>query len=218
MAQLVLGMNGLNGIPAVYSVPEQKKYTLLQRISDDNGNEIGTVSGYQIGQDNKEYACVCLDAVYRADSLQYLSDNVAITNLPNWSDQRIWDVDEVFFKETATFATDKILAMTTGGTYTSSACTHCRSFSFVIDGITYEGQLPTITELLDIFRHRTRINALDSTASSYTSKVIPYNKTTWSSTQRSTTYAWYIHSYGSVNPNTKNSSYFVVPVIELPLA
>ena len=217
MAQLILGTNYLNAIPAVYKAPEQKKYSLLQRISDDSGNEIGTVSGYQIGQDDKEYACVCLDAVYRQDSLQYLSQNVAITNLPNWLDQRIWDVDEVFFKETATFATDKILAMTEGGEYTSSACTHCRSFSFVIDGITYQGQLPTIMELVNIFQHRTRINSLDSTASSYSSKIIPSSKTTWSSTQRNSPYAWYVNSYGSVPYINKNNSYFVVPVIELPL-
>ena len=219
MAQLILGTNSTNVIPAMYvkEESEQKKYTLLQRITDDNGNEIGTVSGYQLGQDNVEYACVCLDAVYRADLKQYLSDNVAITNLPNWSDQCIWDVDEVYFKETATFATDKILAMTTDGTYTSSACTHCRSYSFTIDGITYEGQLPTIMELIDIFRHRTRINALDPTASSYSSLVIPQSKTIWSSTQYSTTTALSVYYSGLVNTYTKNSSLFVVPVIELPL-
>lgn len=217
MAQLILGTDSLNGIPAIYQAPEQKKYTLLQRISDDNGNEIGTVSGYQLGQDNKEYACVCLDAVYREASLQYLSDNVAITDLPNWVDQRIWDVDEVFFKETATFATDKILAMTTGGTYTSSACTHCRSFSFVIDGVTYQGQLPTIMELVNIFQHRTRINSLDPTASSYNSKIIPRNKTTWSSTQISSTRALSVNDFGLVTLNSKSVAYFVVPVIELSL-
>lgn len=41
------------------------KYQLLQRISDDNGTGIGTVSGFFTDANNVEYAVVCLDAQYR---------------------------------------------------------------------------------------------------------------------------------------------------------
>lgn len=180
------------------------KYSLLERISDDSNNEIGTVSGFFTDANDVEYAVVCLDSIYRNTSVQWASATGTVTNLPLYSNWTIWEAPE-----TATENTTLILA-----SKTSSACTHCRQYSFVIDGTTYYGQLPNIIELVDIARHRTAINTADTSGGSIT---IATNNSYWSSSQNSSNYGWCVLNRGSVSySSNKTSNYYACPVLEIP--
>ena len=179
------------------------KYSLLERISDDSNNEIGTVSGFFTDANDVEYAVVCLDATYRNSSAQWASATGTVTNLPLYSNWTIWEAPE-----TATENTTLILA-----SKTSSACTHCRGKSFTIGGVTYYGQLPNIIELVDIARHRTAINAADTSGGSIT---IATNNSYWSSNQYYAKYGWCIDTSGNMSSNNKTYNSFVCPVLEIP--
>lgn len=191
------------------------KYQLLDRVKDDSNNEIGTVSGFFTDANNVEYAVVCLDAQYRLDGGQYCSDySTVVTNLPvyNTSTWGPWEA-----KETATFNTQKILDFCAANSYTSTACSHCRSQSFTIDGTTYYGQLPNMIELNDIVRNHTAINTADTTASSYTSVDFASSKQIWSSSQHSGEEAWLTITYtGNMGRTYKHGSFCVAPVLEIP--
>lgn len=187
------------------------KYQLLQRISDDNGNEIGTVSGFFTDSNDVEYAVVCLDAQYRLLQGKWSSATGAVTNMPNYPNQTVWSA-----KETATFNTQKILDWCSANSYTSTSCSHCRSKSFTIGNTVYYGQLPNIVELIDIFKRREGINSKDTSSSSYSSLIIPTSKTTWSSSQLGPSNAWAAWYDGRVYYPDKTNNYFVPPVLEIP--
>lgn len=189
------------------------KYSLLERISDDSNNEIGTVCGFFTDANNVEYAVVCLDAQYRLEQGTYCSNtSTAVTDLPRYSIWAIWEA-----KETATFNTQKILDFCTAQSATSTACTHCRSKSFTIDGTTYYGQLPNIVELVDICKNYTAIQSADTSVSQYSSLGLPRTSDrTWSSSQFNSSSGWFVSSTGSPYSNTKTGNYFVAPVLEIP--
>lgn len=188
------------------------KYKVGDRVNDDSDNPVGTVSYIFTDGSGKRYAVVCLDAMNRLDFGQYLSSNTNVTGIPQYTDQLVWSAPE-----TATKNTTEILATATSGRYKSSACSHCRSKTFTIGGITYEGQLPNINELTQIFAQRTLINAQDPTASTYSSLIIPTNTETWSSTQADDSHAWYMTELGFPSNWDKNKTFFVIPVLEIPL-
>lgn len=215
---------------AINSIPSggtpSGKYQLLQRITDDNNNEIGTISGFFTDVNDVEYAVVCLDAQYRLASAVWCSNNGNVTDMPiyNFSNQTSW----YEATETATENTQMILDFCTANSYTSTACSHCRSLSFVVDGVTYYGQLPNMKELFEIWSHRAQIEQLDTTASSYSSvNLSTILRQMWSSTQSSNK-AWAVYnslgwvgeySNGSIIPAAKNSSSAKIcafPVLELP--
>ena len=186
------------------------RYALLERVTDDNNIEIGTVSGFFTDENDVEYAVVLLDARYRLASGIWCSSTTAVTNMPMYSNWNIWTSTE-----TATTNTQYILDFCTANNYTSSACEHCRTLSFVVDGVTYYGQLPNIIELNDICRKYSTLNNKDGSDSSYSSLLLS-SKNTWSSSQCSATYGWYASSNGGMYSNTKPNSYFVAPVLEIP--
>ena len=191
-----------------------KKYNLLDRVSDDSNNEIGTVIGFHIDANDVEYAVVCLDAAYRLASGKYLSNNVQVSGVPNYSDQTVYEAPE-----TATTNCDAILATAQSGGLSSSAVSHCRAQTFTIDGVSYAGQLPTLMELLKIFEHRTRVNTADSTTSQYSSLIVPTGTNCWSSTQYGSSNAWDLFSNGATHYlNNKSNAYMVLPVLEIPNA
>lgn len=197
---------------AIAQISGGGKYQLLQRISDDNGNKIGTVSGFFTDANDVEYAVVCLDAQYRLAKGTYCSNtSTAVTDLPMYSSWAIWEA-----KETATFNTQKILDFCTAQSATSTACTHCRSKSFTIDGTIYYGQLPNIVELVDICKNYTAIQSADTSVSQYSSLGLPRRDRTWSSSQCTSTYGWTVYNGGNTNYNTKTVDYFVAPVLEIP--
>lgn len=183
--------------------PTHKKYSLLDRVYSDANAAIGTVSGFFTDKNDVEYAVVCLDAIYRNSSAQWASATGNVTNMPLYSNWTIWEAPE-----TATENTTLILA-----SKTSSACTHCRQYSFTIGGVTYYGQLPNIIELVDIARHHTAINTADTSGGSIT---IATSNDYWSSSQYSSTYGWCMGSSGSANGYSRTSNSYVCPVLEIP--
>ncbi len=189
------------------------KYQLLQRISDDSNNEIGTVSGFFTDANDVEYAVVCLDAQYRLAEGTYCSDrSTAVTDLPIYSGWAIWEA-----KETATFNTQKILDFCTAQSATSTACTHCRSKSFIVDGKIYYGQLPNIVELTDISKNYTAIQSADTSVSQYSSLGFPRTSDrTWSSSQYAIYSGWFLGVNGDTDSITKTYNCFVAPVLEIP--
>ena len=154
-----------------------------------------------------------MDAQFRLSSGQYLSDNVAITDLPQYNTPSVYDA-----KETATFNCDKILAQATASELTSTAVSHCRSKTFTVDSIQYAGQLPTLMELLKILEFMTEVNAADTSASQYSSLVLSAGRNYWSSSQISTTSGWAVWNNGRTYTGSKTTSYFVAPVLEIPNA
>ena len=189
------------------------KYSLLERISDDSNNEIGTVSGFFTDANDVEYAVVCLDAQYRLAKGTYCSNtSTAVTDLPMYSS---WEILEA--KETATFNTQKILDFCSAQSATSTACTHCRSKSFTIDGTTYYGQLPNIVELVDICKNYIAIQSADTSVSQYSSLGFPRTSDgTWSSSQCRSNTGWSVVLYGVDSGINKTTSCFVAPVLEIP--
>ena len=183
--------------------PTHKKYSLLDRVYNDANAPIGTVSGFFTDKNDVEYAVVCLDAIYRNSLAKWASATGDVTNMPLYSNWTIWEAPE-----TATENTTLILA-----SETSPACTHCRSKSFTIGGVTYYGQLPNIIELVDIARHRTAINAADTSGGSIT---IATTNDYWSSSQYNSYTGWCIDLAGRAYSDLKTTNYYVCPVLEIP--
>lgn len=190
------------------------KYQLLQRIKDDNNVEIGTVSGFFTDANNVEYAVVCLDAQYRLDLAQWCSTTQAVTNMPSYSNlatSNVWGA-----KETATENTQLILDYCTAKGYTSSACVHCRSKSFVINGVTYYGQFPNAIEVFEIAKNYNTIETMDTSASSNPSLNFSTSRPLWSSSQNSSNYGWELGTICSLTKFIKTNHSYVTPVLELP--
>ena len=188
------------------------KYQLLSRVKDDSNNEIGTVVGYHTDANNVEYAVVCLDAQFRLASGQYLSENAFVPELPILTNLDLWEN-----AETATSICTKILDFATANGYTSPGVSHCRSKSFVIEGITYYGQLPTLGELIDIMRHRTAINNADTSASQYSTLILANNIGYFSSNQQMAGRCWGVVGSGEAAYYNKIGSCFIIPILELPI-
>lgn len=212
MAKLKFG--DTSSCPAMHSVKKESDYQ-LKRIIDDNGNEIGTwYMNFEDGNGNT-YKVVCLDAQYRKASTRWCSDRNTVTNMPMYnSNYNLWWYDNAM--ETATHNTQLILDYCTANDYTSSACTHCRSQSFTITGVTYYGQLPNMREVFDMWRHRVQIEQMDTSASSHSSTNFSSARTIWSSTQDSSTSGWFLSIDGYVSYINKTSNLFACPVLEIP--
>ena len=138
----------------------------LARVSDDNGNEIGTYYMDFVDSSNNSYKVIVLDAQYRNASTKWCSNIKTVTNMPIYnSNYNLWWYDNAM--ETATHNTQLILDYCSAGSFTSTSCSHCRSQSFTIDGTTYYGQLPNMREVFDMWRHRVQIEQMDTSASSH---------------------------------------------------
>ena len=198
------------------STPSGTTDVPLTRISDDNGNEIGTWYMNFVDGNGNTYKVIVLDAQYRNASAQWCSDMNTVTNMLIYnSNYNKWWYDNAM--ETATQNTQLILDYCSAGSFTSISCSHCRSQSFTIDGTTYYGQLPNIRELFDMWRHRVQIEQMDTSASSHSSTNFSAARIIWSSSQYSSAYGWCLNSFGSVYSNYKTTKYFACPVLEIPL-
>lgn len=181
-----------------------KKYALFDRIKDDSNHDIGMVVGFHTDSNNNEFAVVALNKAYRTDTKFAWSSSYYVASIPNYENSSLYEV-----AETATYNGTKILE---GGS--SPAVAECRNYSFVIDGTTYYGQLPTLNELLYIMMHRTKLNTDDPSSAG---PDIANNLTYWSSNQYGQTYAWSINAVGRTWSNyTKTTSYNILPILELP--
>lgn len=132
------------------------KYSLLQRVTDDSNQEIGTVCGFHRDANNVEYAIVALDAPYRQDYYQ-LTEQTSVAGLTAYSDSSVYGS-----KETATANCNLILAASTVG----SVCEIRAKPAFTIDGVQYERQVPTLSELIKLLSLMTEINAADTSSGS----------------------------------------------------
>lgn len=194
------------------------RYKLLDRVTDDLGNEIGTVSGFFTDANNVEYAVVCLDARYRSSSGIAWGSTGNIPNLPIYNSWALYAT-----KETATFNTQKIID---AGLSSTPAATHCRSLSFVIDGTTYYGQLMNVPELVDIMKNYVEINNADTSGSEYASNFLNAtmlgNYRTWTSNISTSSTVWHEYYTGSINTKSRTgtdaSGGWAVPILELPNA
>jgi hypothetical protein len=190
------------------------KYQLLERVKDDSNNEIGTVSGFFTDANDVEYAVVCLDAQYRSSGGGWCSSTTAVTDLPtylNIKSSNVWSA-----KDTATSNTQLILDYCTANEYSSGACEHCRTLSFTIDGVTYYGQLPNISEVVDICKHYNEFDALDTSASTSTSTNFNVAWQIWASSQNTSMYGWCVDTNGKFVGDYKSYSKFVCPILEIP--
>lgn len=200
-----INVNVPSGGPAT-----KARYKIGDRVYDSTSTDIGVVYGFYTDANGVEYALVCLNAEHRLDSAQWASANTAVTNMPLYG-----NVNTAAFgigSETATANCSLILT-----DKTSTAVSHCRSKSFVIDGVTYYGQLPNICELIAMFAMHSYIEANDPTASSAgTSLNFTSWKNTWSSSQYTAGSGWSVNPGGNPNSGTKTSNSFVAPVLEIP--
>lgn len=189
----------------------------LMRISDDNGNEIGTHYMNFEDANGNIFKVIALDAQYRNASTQWCSDRNTVTNMPMYNfNYNLWWYDNAM--ETATQNTQLILDYCSTKGYTSTSCSHCRSKSFTINGTNYYGQLPNMREVFDMWRHRVQIEQMDTSASSHKSTNFSSARSIWSSSQCSSTNGWYLNSSGSVGNSFKATSNFACPVLEIPLS
>lgn len=187
----------------------------LTRVSDDNGNEIGT--HYMNFEDNNgnKFKVVLLDQQYWSENLLWSSNAGGVTDMPQYSfnSHTFWGNA----KETATQNTQLILDWCLANNYTSAACEHCRSQSFVIDGTTYYGQLPNMPEVFEILKR-------------FSDSIGIRQLQLWSSTQNSNSNVWVstnslgwagYYGDGAVYPRGKTQTTFTfysAPVLEIPIS
>jgi len=184
------------------STPSGTTDVPLTRISDDGGNEIGThYMNFQDGNGNT-FKVIVLDFQYTTTWKNLCSNSGAITNMPLYSN--LLSSNNMLAKETATQNTQVILDWCSANGFTSQACTHCRSQSFTIGGVTYYGQLPNSLEALFIGKNYPFFNP-------------PYANSFWSSTQYNSSNGLYMSSGGYLSTMGKTGSQGVFPVLEIPL-
>lgn len=207
---LISGYSTINVNVPTGGPATKAKYNIGDRVYDIGNNDIGVVYCFYTDENNVEYAVVCLNAEHRLASLQWASVNSSVTNMPSYT-----TLNSGAFgigTETATVNCTLILA-----SKTSTAVSHCRSKSFIIDGITYYGQLPNVCELSKMFAMHYWIYANDPTASSAgTSLNFAYWNYAWSSSQSDNSYGWSINGQGQAARDSKTNKYFVAPVLEIP--
>lgn len=193
-----------------------KKYQLFDRVFDDSNNEIGTVSGFFTDANDVEYAVVCLDAQYRAkDTAVISSETYTIGSYLTGYEQKY----VLYSTNTATYNTNKILEYCMADSNTSPACAHCRSKSFIIDGITYYGQLPNFPELWDIYRHKNTLNSMDSSLDDYPLFEIPIASVFSSNLELDTQSSFFFINIDGIMAGSTGGSYylnFVIPILEIP--
>lgn len=190
----------------------------LTRISDDNGNEIGTWYMNFVDANDNVFKVVLLDAQFRLNRGKWCSNTTsAVTDMPLYSNLRTSNVWES--EETATQNTQLILDFCNAQSFTSTACSHCRSKYFIINGITYYGQLPNVPEMCEIAKKYNRLEELDISSSEYPLVNFTESRTIWTSNQRANNSGWNLggsNNYGYLTSNTKNVDYLICPVLEIP--
>jgi len=202
---------------AIANIPTGGGEFQLTRFKDDTNTEIGTYFCNFTDGSGNTYKVILLDAQYRNDSTQWCSNSsTAVTNMPLYSNLKSSNVWEA--GETATQNTQLILDFCTAGGYTSTACSHCRSKSFTVGGVTYYGQLPNLLEVSYIARNYNSFDAMDTSASSQSSLNFSSALAIWSSSQYNSGNGWFLSSNNGVTTGYKTINYyFACPVLEIPL-
>lgn len=182
-----------------------KKYSLWQRIKDDNNADVGIVVGFVFDDNNQEYAVIALDAKNRSSSSKYMTTSVDVSGASHPQGADVYKTQRL-----ATPYCDLILGATS-----SPAISFCREKTFLIDGVSYSGQLPTLPEVLFIAGGKDIINNLDPTATDYPSLVIAYTFDALSCLQYNSSFSWVV-SGSKTTAASKTTSSFVFPILEIP--
>ena len=210
-------VTAISSIPAGGGGGSETTDVPLTRVSDDNGNEIGTWYMNFENANGNVFKVVLLDAQYRLSSGNWCSDNnKLVTNMPQYSllnSSNVWKS-----KETATQNTQLILDYCSANGYTSTACNHCRNKSFSINQTIYYGQMLNVIELFYLAKHYDEFDSLDSSPTSYSSNKIMGSsfRNFWSSTQCTAYDAWSLIYSCTILTTNKTSQYFICPVLEIP--
>ena len=214
MAKLVIGTDKTVGAPAVVTQVEvQQPYALLSRVKDDSNNDIGCVVGYHTDANNQKYAVVCLrtSAIKSLDSSYVISNATSIsvvTDLPAYVTAANYSQPE-----TATVSCDKITSFAISNNLTTPAIDTCRSFSFVINGVTYYGQLPLISYITMIMVYRNQINLMYPNYNI----LVGNGRQAWSCTQREAGKFYQSESSGNMSGNWGSNNAMVYPILEIPI-
>jgi hypothetical protein len=189
----------------------------LTRISDDNGNEIGTAFMEFTDANGNKFKVVLLNEQYWSENLLWSSNTGTVTDMPvyGFPSRSFW----YNAKETATENTQLILDWCSTNGYTSAACEYCRSQSFTIGGTVYYGQLPNMREVFDILRRFSdsinifKLQLLSSTQYNSSKVWVTSNNIGWSG------------PYGDGTVTTANKTsigsnfwFAISPVLEIPLS
>lgn len=204
--------------PSVVKIIEvTPKYSLLNRVKDDNNNDIGCVIGYHVDVNNQKYAVVLLRTLESSsiNATYVISDATSIPVIPNLPTFN--RLDDFSQKETAKFSCDKILDFALANNLTTPAIDACRNMSFVIDGITYYGQLPLIRYITMLFVYRNEINLMyPNNIQIKVDTSVSYAQT-WSCTQKQAGQFLQGESSGNILPNWGSNNARVFPVLEIPI-
>lgn len=178
---------------------------------------IATVVGlFHDTKNNKKYMFAILDSTYYTKTAWTTGLYGTDTGLPNYSSDPTRS-----YLESATYNTDYILNNYSGNL---EAFQHCRNAgNLTFNGQLYQFQLPNADEVQRIYDNRAKLYELDPTTSSNTSYNLAnwnFNGSSylWSSNEYNSDYSWELNSDGSWNGNTKNTTYGVVPVLEIELS
>lgn len=210
-------------IPNYEVYPVVRRWNLLDRVTDDSGNEIGTVTSFFKADNGIEYTVVCLDAKDRALDLKLFSD--ATTQIQGTKIYQITDTYSPFeLKESATKINNAILSTATSTSKTSDAVNHCRSKSYTINGQVYYGQVPNVRELAEIYMVRSIVNNQDPTTSSYSSYVLSGHNGCLSCTQAKSGNDYKSYVLGTAsnimlsnnNITTPEKNKIIAPILEIP--
>ena len=196
---------GKNEITPNNLIKEDKKYNLLDRVSIDNGTEIGTVSGFFTDANDIEYAIVCLDAFHRTHT-SILNSQVTISQLQKYANLSVWRS-----KNTGKENTDFIQL------YGSPAADWCVNRFYEISGINYYAVIPNILELIDIYKNKQAIKQLDPTEIDYPNNALFDDMITYSSTGYNDTSNWGLSWDGLTFFFNLTEIHFVIPILEIPL-
>lgn len=197
------------GVTGTYEPSAGGKYQLLQRVKDDSNNDIGCVVGFHKDSNNNEYAVVCLNSNNIISSSNIKNENTETPNLPIYTN--LSSALESY--DTATANTDALVADIP---FTNNAPKKARNLSFVIDNITYYGQIPTIKDLIDIFSYMSYINTNDPSGGAG----ITITDTYGSSNAYSTSNMWVARSNTGIPVQTQGKSSYInyCVILELPNA
>ena len=245
-----------NGIIVRDLVPAMRKsdrvvgmYDLVTKTFYTNSGTGSFIAGPLQTSNDNNYAVVCLNAKYRTSTnmtiMSIVGESASVNNdtrliipgLLTYSAQgnegyigTSW-LEKEKLEESATVGTQKVLEyMNTDSTYYSPAANNARSKSFIIDGVMYYGQIPNMSEVIQMLYMRSKIESTDPTHSLYPSlnltgkRIVSFTQYGWNPAQNWNCYSvsnaigtlthWFKSqtTYNSSNP----MDYFLAPVIEIP--
>lgn len=211
----------INSISPISSKSPTPAATTLHQYDRVDGK--ATVAGFWTNGDGQRYAVCVADAAYRG--VGHWGNFDGDVGLPYYNSSTL----ALNAQESATYNTDIILA----SQYASSAtaCIFVRNISAIaIDGKTFQGQLPNISEILMIYNDKDTLDTYDTTLTEYPDNSLSSwniggssSYRVWSSTRISSYEDWILFymywssRYSIDNAVQHNSTYGIIPIFEIPV-